>query len=229
MPETLTLTTPDGDLPATLWLPPAGRGPGLLLLQEIFGVSRYIRSRAEDLAALGYVVLAPHLYWRIGRDTIEGEDALDDAFAAVQELPWEGAVRDGVTAFEALQQRPEVSGGTGVVGFCYGGGLGYQVAGLTGADALVSYYGSALAQLVDVLPPVTAPSLHHFGLADQYLPPDVVAHLTEVLERQDATTVVTYEGADHAFDNPDFHLHHEGASRQAWATTTEWLAKTLPV
>ena len=228
--QSLTIPVADGDLPAQLWLPERGRGPGLLLLQEIFGVSHYIRSRAEDLAALGYVVLAPELYWRVGRtEPIEGEGALEEAFGAVQQLEWDVAVRDAVAAYQALQQRDEVNGGTGVIGFCYGGGLGYQVAGLVGADALVSYYGSALPDLVDQLPPVPAPSLHHFGESDQYIPLDVVERLRTPLEEQSATTVHTYPGADHAFDNADFHLHHPEASAQAWERTTAWLAEHLPV
>ena len=230
MSEPVQVPTDDGPMPAQLWLPESGTGPGLLLLQEIFGVSRYIRQRGADLAALGYVVLAPELYWRVGRlEPIEGEGALEEAFGVVQQVGWEVAVADAVAAFQALQQRPEVSGSTGVIGFCYGGGLGYQVAGLTGADVLVSYYGSALAELIDALPPVTAPSLHHFGLADQYLDAATVARLRSTLEQQHSTTVHTYAGADHAFDNPDFQGYHPEASAQAWEHTSAWLGAHLPV
>ena len=59
---TIDVSTPDGQMPAHLWLPEAGSGPGILLVQEIFGVSDYIKNRASDLAAAGYVVLAPELY-----------------------------------------------------------------------------------------------------------------------------------------------------------------------
>ena len=57
--------TPDGPFDLTVWLPEAGHGPGILLIQEIFGVGEYIRAVAEDLAALGYVVAAPDLFWRL--------------------------------------------------------------------------------------------------------------------------------------------------------------------
>ena len=63
-------------MPSHLWLPASGRGPGILLLQEIFGVSRYIEQRAQDLADLGYVVLAPEIFWRLGVSRVdEGPDA----------------------------------------------------------------------------------------------------------------------------------------------------------
>ena len=63
--QTVYVGTDGGQLPAHLWLPPAGSGPGLLLIQEIFGGSDYIKQRAADLAQLGYVVLAPEIYWRL--------------------------------------------------------------------------------------------------------------------------------------------------------------------
>jgi carboxymethylenebutenolidase len=69
----------------------SGSGPGILLLQEIFGVSDYITSRAQDLADLGYVALAPEIYWRIGASRVEnGPDALDPAFGMAQQVDWEG-------------------------------------------------------------------------------------------------------------------------------------------
>ena len=64
--EQVSVETPDGTMPAHLWRPESGEGPGILLLQEIFGISNYIQRRAKDLADLGYVVLAPEVYWRIG-------------------------------------------------------------------------------------------------------------------------------------------------------------------
>jgi carboxymethylenebutenolidase len=70
----------DGEVPADLYLPTSGTGPGVVLFQEIFGVTDYIRGRAQDLADLGYVVLVPHLYWRIGDEVVsEAADGLPRA------------------------------------------------------------------------------------------------------------------------------------------------------
>src|SRR3954447_10863251 len=95
--------TPDGDMPAHLWLPEGGTGPGILLLQEIFGVSSYIEERAADLADLGYVVLAPEIFWRLGVSRVpEGPDAMDQAFALLQQCDWQAAVADAGVALDAL-------------------------------------------------------------------------------------------------------------------------------
>lgn len=213
-----------GELPADLHLPEGGRGPGIVLFQEIFGVTGYVTARAADLAGLGYVVLVPHVYWRQGDPLIEGgDDALPRAMDALGKVDWVAAVADGVAAVAALRERPEVEGPTGVFGFCFGGGLAFAVAAADDPDFLVSYYGSALPNLLDQAPQVTAPSLHHFGLADDYLPADVVRRIEAAVGP--GATVLTYEGAGHAFDNPNPMFHHDDASRQAWAATAQWLGE----
>ncbi len=115
----------------------------------------------------------------------------------------------------------------GVVGFCFGGALGFNVAASGDPDVLVSYYGSSLPTMLDLAPDVTAPSLHHFGLADSYIDTDTVAAVRTALTGPNVT-FETYPGADHAFDNPDFALHHPEASALAWGRTVEFLAEHLP-
>jgi carboxymethylenebutenolidase len=111
---------------------------------------------------------------------------------------------------------------TGVIGFCFGGGLGFAVAAESSPDVLVSYYGSALPRLLHLAPSVTATSLHHFGDADAYLPVD---DLVDVL---DDAEVHRYPDAGHAFDNPLPAFHHAEASDLAWRRTVAFLARNLP-
>ena len=229
--DVVAIETEAGPMPGRLWLPPAGRGPGLVLLQEIFGVSRYIQRRAADLAGAGYVVLAPELYWRLDPTPIDeaAPGALEQAYGRSQSLDWPTTVQDAVAAVRQLKARAEVSGGTGVIGFCFGGGLAFNVAAVTAVDALVSYYGSALPTLLDLAPQVTAPSLHHFGTADDYLGPETVATIREAVTRGGTPVEFeTYEGANHAFDNDVFMLHHPQASALAWQRTLSFLARALP-
>lgn len=235
MSEHVTIPTDAGQMPAHLWQPPSGTGPGIVLLQEIFGVSDYVQRRAGQLAEAGYVVLAPEIFWRLGQtEPIRGDGALQRGMDLVQQLDWQAAVTDGAAAVEWLRAHDSVTGGVGVVGFCLGGGLGFNVAAhLEGeqaepVQALVSYYGSALSSLHDVVT-VTAPSLHHFGLADSFIDPETVRRVEASLTRQPATTFLTYEDADHAFDNDEMPWHHPGAATLAWQRTLEFLAQHLPV
>ena len=237
--DTIAVQTPDGSMPAHLWRPPSGTGPGILLLQEVFGISDYIERRAKDLAALGYVVLAPEIWWRLGVSRVEdGPNALAEAFALLERCDWLSAVQDGAVAFDELNQLSEVSGGSGLVGFCFGGGLGFNVAAQRLPDVLVSYYGSALPELLGLAPPwpgvpvldpasVSATSLHHFGLADRFLGRPMVEKIRDTLSPLDQVTFETYD-ADHAFDNDDFMLFGADASALAWERTVTFLDTHLP-
>jgi carboxymethylenebutenolidase len=228
-PARIEIETADGRLPAYLWHPAAGSGPAVVVFQEIFGLTDYIRDRCADLAALGFVVCAPEIFWRLGADIRieDGPDALERAMGVVTRLDWPAAVRDGVATLEHVRGLIEVTGPVGLLGFCFGGGLAFNVAAESDPDALVSYYGSSLPQLLGRVDDVSAPSLHHFGLADAYLPPDVVEELTAALSRTPTTRIETYEGAGHAFDNPNPIFHHPEASAAAWNTTTRFLLDML--
>ncbi len=115
------------------------------------------------------------------------------------------------------------------MGFCLGGGLAFNVAAETEPATLVSYYGSSLPQLLDLAPRVTCSSLHHFGTGDDYLDAEAVAAITRAVTADGRPArVELYDGANHAFDNDDFQLHHPEASRRAWAITVEFLHEVVP-
>lgn len=239
--QQVTVRTAAGEMPAYFWLPSSAAGPRIVVFQEIFGVSDYVRSRCEDLADLGYAVLAPEFYWRLeGAEVDESrEDFLQQAMGVAGRLDWDAAVADGLDAVAWLRARPETAARVGALGFCFGGGLAFAVAaGATSTgradaapDVLVSYYGSGLPQLLDLAPQVKCPSLHHFGLADNFIPQDAVKQIEATLtsQQQQDVTFRTYEGAGHAFDNPHEAFHHEDASREAWQATVAWLATHLPL
>ena len=103
-------------------------GPGLVLLHEIFGVSRYVRDRGRDLAVLGYVVCAPEVYWRLDDHDLD-EDS-PDALAGRSRCPSgsTGTPRSAIVqdTLSHLRGMIEVEGGVGLIGFCFGGGLAFR-------------------------------------------------------------------------------------------------------
>ena len=167
------LTAHDGGtFDGHVWLPDAGSGPGLLLLQEIFGVGPYIRSVAERLAGQGYVVLAPDVFWRVQRnwEAEHDEKGLTDSVGMMGKFDFVQGVDDCVAAFEHLDEMSEVTGGTGVIGFCMGGLLTYHVAAATDPQVAVSYYGSNIASSLDLSGKITCPIIFHFGERDAVHP-----------------------------------------------------------
>jgi carboxymethylenebutenolidase len=234
MPESRTETFrahDGGEFTGYLALPEAGSGPGMVVLQEIFGVNGYIRDAADRLAGLGYVALAPDLYWRIepGVELDEREEgALERAFGYMQRLDFAKAADDAVAALEHLRGLPEVRGGAGVLGFCLGGGLSYMVAAADGPDTCVSYYGSAVPDALGMAGDVRCPILFHFGGADSYIPDEKRQAVQTAFRGRDAEFHV-HPGAGHAFDNWNADMfHHPEAARNAWAQTVDFLSRTLP-
>ena len=226
-PAASAVPTADGPMPALLYRPPSGSGPGVVLVQEIFGVGDYIRERAADLAALGYVVVVPEVYWRLPDATIDpAGNALAQALNLVEQVDWPTAVQDVAAAVRHTRDLAEVTGAVGLLGFCFGGGLAFAVAAVQPVDALVSYYGSALGDLLALAEQVQAPSLHHFGTADAYVLPSTQDQIRRAVTAAGAR-FETYDGAGHAFDNPDPAFHHPEASRAAWQTTVAFLAEHL--
>lgn len=231
--RTETITARDGGrFSAHLSLPESGSGPGMVVIQEIFGLTRYIREAADRLAGLGYVALAPDLYWRLepGVDLDEQRpDSLQRAFEYMGRLDFAQAADDAAAALDHLRRLPEVTGGSGIIGFCLGGGISYFVAAEAEPDTCVSYYGSAVPNALAMAGQVRCPILFHFGAADEYIPPEKRAEVEEAFAGRDAEFHV-HEGAGHAFDNWNAAMfHHRPAAEEAWGQTVEFLKRTLPV
>ncbi len=225
------VATPDGSFDLTVWWPEAGHGPGILLIQEIFGVGDYIHAVAEDLTALGYVVAAPDLFWRIkpGHQAAHDEPGAAESLALVQRFDAERGVDDARLALDRLAALPEVRGGLGVVGFCLGGSIAYFLAARADLDAVVSFYGSAVPGHTELLAQISAPIQFHFGGSDSYIPRDQVAQVEEAARGRDNAEIHVEEDAGHAFHNrkaPMFHQPEPAA--RAWQRTEDFLARHLP-
>lgn len=234
MPSTsdTTFPAPDGEVPAVLTLPDSGSGPGVVLVQEIFGVNGYVRDVAERLAGEGYVVLTPHMYWRIEDDfAVEatGPDDLPAAFAvAGQHQPDQGIADLGAALTFLAGHRAVTGSGVGIIGFCFGGSMAYLVAAHHRPACAVSYYGSMIGSTLDLVERITCPTLFHFGDHDDFLPNDDVDALRSATAAMDNVEIVVQAGAGHAFDNhrnPMF--SNPEAAAAAWARTSAFLAEHL--
>ena len=226
-----SVETPDGSFDLPVWLPADGSGPGLLLIQEIYGISDYIREVAEDLTGLGYVVAAPDLFWRLtpGYQAKHDEEGLQRSLEMGSRFDVQQGVADSVAALDHLAALPEVEGGLGVIGFCLGGTIAYFVAGQTEVGAVVSFYGSGVPDNLDVLDRIDAPVQFHFGGSDPYIPREQVAKVEAAATGKPNVEVHVEEDAGHAFHNRKSSMFHmpEPAAR-AWQRTEEFLRRHLP-
>ena len=177
--RTETITAPDGGtFTGHLALPDSGNGAGVLLFQEIFGVGEFLKSKADDLAELGYVVLCPDVFWRVKPNIALDHDeaALQEAFGYMTrygEIPDETRLADLGAALDHLRALPEVAGQkVAAMGYCLGGHLAYAVGCHFDPDAVVSYYGSGIADRLSEAETLTCPVIFHFGETDQSIPKD---------------------------------------------------------
>src|SRR2546422_6186179 len=130
--------------------PSGGEGPGLVLLQEIFGVNRDMRAIADWYAARGFVVACPDLFWRQepGVQLTDHSDQWQRAMELYQGLDEAKAVEDAAATLAFLRQHPACTGKVGAVGFCLGGKLAYLLATRSDPDCSVAYYGVGIESLL---------------------------------------------------------------------------------
>ncbi|MFD5117173.1 dienelactone hydrolase family protein [Streptomyces sp. NPDC058391] len=208
-----------------LAVPPAGHGPGIIVIQEWWGLTAHIKDITDRFARAGFVALAPDLYGgQVAHDS-------DEALRMMAELPTERGVDLLSGAVSYLLARPETDGDTvGAVGFCMGGGF---VLGLAAKDqrvsAAVPFYG-VLRDGVPDFSRLKAEILGHYGEQDHSLPPEFLEELRSTIESQSGIvpTFHLYPGAGHAFFNdgrPE--TYHARSAAQAWERTLDFLRTQL--
>ena len=211
------LTAADGHK-LDCWMEPAQgtRRGGVVILQEIFGITDQLKGVAERYAALGYEVAIPALFDRHEKGAV---------------IPFAEAPRgrDMMLASDLAQTMADVDvavaalaangGKVGVIGFCWGGGLALRAAQKCDVACAVAFYGTRLPQYLDS--PLRAPFLGHFGTTDDHVPPEMLAEAQAYLPDMQ---VHMYE-AGHAFANDARPSFVADAADQAHKRTEAFLAE----
>lgn len=214
-----------GEMSLFVWEPTGAPVGSVLLIQEIFGVGPYIRAVAERLAAAGYVVGAPDVFWRFAPNWASDHTAegLQASVAQVGNLDAPQAIADCITALAHLGAIDGVDAAPAVLGYCLGGTLAWGVAALGEPSCCVSYYGSGVPSMIGMIEQVHCPTLFHFGDSDAYIPNDGVEAVAAAIADRDGF-VVNVEHAGHAFDNHESEMFwNEAAAKAAWAKTMSFL------
>lgn len=221
--EMISYPVNGNSIPAYLSLPPAGRGPAVVIIQEWWGLVGHIKDVADRLASEGFVVLAPDLYH--GESASEPNEAKKLAMAmdrqrAIAEIT---AAADHLRGLSSVDPKK-----VGVMGWCMGGALALSAAANSSAfDAVVCFYGRPL-EAGDVAK-LGIPTLGIYGELDAGIPLSLVHAFDNELEKNGTPHHIhTYAGADHAFFNNDRpEVYHPEASADAWQRTLAWLRQYL--
>ena len=224
----MSINVLDGSFDAYVAKPASGEGPAIIVIQEIFGVNPWIREVADRYAAMGYVAVAPDLFWRI-RPGIELNDRDPGELQQAFDLFGQFDVAKGVEDIQATIDAARVmsSGKVGAVGFCMGGLLAYLTACRTDADAISSYYGVAIDNFLGEAASITKPTLVHVAGEDKFVSKEAQDKINKGLADHPAVTVFNYTGQEHAFAR-DRGEHYDAVSaRLANQRTEEHFKKYL--
>ena len=197
-----------------LAIPAAGRGPGLVLCQEIFGINDYIRDVADYYAEEGYVVLAPDLFWRIkpGIELGYSDEDQKQAFELYGKFDTAKGMKDITASVRTLRTREETVGKVGALGFCLGGRLAFLAAARSGVDCAVSYYGVTIDEYLSEASKINVPMVLHFAAEDQFAPMEKVGKIQAAFADRDNVEIYVYPGVHHAFARPaSVHFHKPSA------------------
>jgi carboxymethylenebutenolidase len=198
----ITLSNKDGSFGGYLASPSSGEGPGILVIQEIFGVNEFVREICDTHAAKGRFALAPDLFWRIepGVDiTDKSEEHWQKAFSLMQAFNVDTGMEDIQTGMTYLRSLAGCTGKVGAVGYCLGGQLAYLSATRTDSDASVGYYGVYIQDLLDEAAKITKPLMLHIAEKDQFVPPEAQAKIMDGLKGNPHVTLHSYPEMEHAF------------------------------
>ena len=209
--------------------PPAGSGPGVLVIQEWWGLDSGIKEMADRLGVAGFVALAPDLY----HGELAGHAEMDKAAALMQKLPPDRAGRDMSGAVDYLASHSAVTGdGIGVVGFCMGGMLSFIIAANRPdkVRAVVPFYGFPQGNMEPDWSTLTASIRGHMAEHDSFFSP-AAAHALEAKLRGlgKNVTLTVHPGTGHAFMGPHNVLGTLNATLAAeiWSTVVSFLHEQL--
>ena len=229
MPD-ITIQCPDGSFSAYLAKPKSGKGPGILVIQEIFGVNKDMRDHCDRLAADGYIALCPDIFWR-QQPGIQITDQTEEEWAKAFELYKGFDVAKGVDDLKVslahLRKIDGCTGKAGSVGFCLGGLLAYIMATDSDADCNVAYYGVGIDERLDDAKRITAPTLLHIAEEDGFVPKEAQEKIKAGLAGHPHVTIHSYPAVDHAFARNKGVNYNKEAADQAEARTAACFAANL--
>ena len=215
MGKMIRLKAKDGhELDAYVAEPKGEAKGGIVVVQEIFGVTNHIKRVADQYAAKGYKAVAPAMFDRIERNLTLEYAEIQKGLEYMQQLKWPQTLAD----IEAAASEARTAGSAAVVGYCWGGTVAHVAASELDLDAAVSYYGGGVAKMLDKKP--RCPILYHFGDQDASIPlPDV----EKIKQANPASPLFVYPGAGHGFNCDERASYSAKDAKVAFDRSVEFL------
>jgi carboxymethylenebutenolidase len=199
--------------------------PGIVLIQEWWGIEPHVQDLAHKLAAEGFVVAVPDLYH--GKIVTEPNDAMRSVMMIRGNV--DKAANEIIGALETVKKMPNVDPKKlGLIGFCVGGFMTYTVASrYSDLGATVAFYGAGYDPTPEDVAKVNAPVLAVYGSRDSAVPPEQIQKIEQLYKDQGKDITVKVYDAGHAFINPMHGMGNEQAAAEAWPLAVNFLKEHL--
>jgi carboxymethylenebutenolidase len=217
----------DQNFDAYLAQPASAPRGAIVVIQEIFGVNEGIQRKCDHWAGLGYLAVAPDLFWRLEEGITLDPDVpeqFQQGLALMQKFNQDQGIRDIEATIRAARARLAPGGKVGAVGYCLGGRLAYMTAARTDIDATVGYYGVMLETLLGEKHAIAHPLMLHIAQADHFVTPDKQALIHAGLDDHPKVTLYDYPGADHGFATETGKRRDDEAAKLADSRTEAFFA-----
>ena len=215
----IRLKATDGhELDAYLAEPKGKAKGGIVVVQEIFGVTNHIKRVADQFAAQGYRVVAPAMFDRVERNVTLDYSEIEKGRGYMQRLQWPNTLAD----VDAALNEARSAGNVALVGYCWGGTVAHVAASALDLDAAVSYYGGGVAKMLDKKP--QCPIMYHYGDQDASIPlPDI----EKIKKANPKSPLHVYPGAGHGFNCDERGSYSAKDAKVAFERSVEFLSEQL--
>ena len=230
MNDRITIEGRDGAFGAYIARPKTLPAPAVVVLHEVFGVNTDIRKHCDELAAQGFVAVAPDLFWRQepGVDlSVTSEPDWQHGLRLNQAYDRDAGAKDVKDTANTVAKLPECTGRVAVMGYCLGGLMTFLTAARYGVDAGVAYHGGDTEKYLGEVGSLNAPLLMHLAEEDEFISKSAQAEIKAALAKKPNATVYSYPGQRHAFSRNNGAHYNAAAATLANGRTSKFLHQQL--
>lgn len=202
----------------------------VIIIQEIFGVTKWLKSAAEWYASNGYLAIVPDLFWRLepGLNLNDRDEAdLKKAFKYYGEFDKDKGLEDLKHVLKEVRAMKVGDGKVGISGYCLGGLMTYLMAARSDVDASVAYYGGGIDEFLGEAHNIKKPIMMHFAEDDGYITKDKQDKIKNAFASNSSASIYTYPNTDHAFCRVGGQNYNMQVAELANGRTLEFFKKNL--
>jgi carboxymethylenebutenolidase len=230
MDNRLVIESADGSFGAYVARPASRPKPVVVVLQELFGVNADIRATCNELAAEGFIAIAPDLFWRQEPDVdldVRSEADWQHGLRLYGAYDRDAGARDIAQTIRAAIHLPESTGKVALQGYCLGALMAFITAARHEVAAAVAYHGADTEKYLGEVGSLRAPLLMHLGEEDEFISKTAQAEIKAALAKKPNATVYSYPGQRHAFSRHNGTHYNATAAVLANGRTREFLHRHL--